>query len=72
MALSHEASTVMNFLKKNYTAQGFPPIQEWWFQIPRKQADELTGVGYIEQAGDTSDNWVLTPAGHQWVMTVPR
>lgn len=48
-------------------AQGYPPYREWWFNLPQKLGDELTGHGLIEVMD--LEQWALTNAGHQWVMT---
>jgi hypothetical protein len=59
----------MEQLRENFHADWLPPIQEWMFEISQGAADELTSAGLIELV--TFDKWVLTPAGHQWVMTRP-
>jgi len=67
MDLSPNAQQAMQELKAAYVAQGFPPRQEWWFQMPQRLTDELTGAGLIEPVDP--DNWTLSNAGHAWVMT---
>lgn len=67
MALTASALSLMNDLKAAYVGAGCPPIREWWFQLPSGPAGELASQGMIELV-DT-DQWILTIAGHAFVMS---
>jgi hypothetical protein len=66
--LSPNARGIMEQLRANYHADWLPPIRDWAFEVSQGAADELTSAGLVELA---LDKWVLTPAGHLWVMTKP-